>query len=269
MALLGQRPRRENFIRHYDSLGEFLTEMRKPQYARTFHSENLQRGIRTAERGDNTLNAEINALVSKVSVELPSTQDQWVADIAGACPIVPMAIAGLPDNMLRLEKVETTGVPLRIFVSVGLSAGVDNAAVRQRGIAIIALLEHVSARRNVELHLYDDSGGYGYMVGPVVRVQSTPLDTAMLAGVLADPDFERALCFPFLSGNVEGGVGWAFGMSPTVPECVRLTRLALGANPDDLLIVGAYLDQVHQIMRDPVGWVREQVALTENRVGEE
>lgn len=255
--------KRENFLKYYDSVGEFLTEMRKPQYARARHGEFIQRGIDKAERGDTSMNAEIDALVSKVSVSLPTVRDEWINDICGAVPIVPMAIAGLPDNMLRMEKVETNGVPLRVFVSVGLSAGTDNEMCRQRGIAIVALLQYLSAQRTTELYLYDDSGGAGYMVGPVIRVQSMPLDQAMLVSVLADPDFERALCFPFLTGNNQGSVNWAFDMSPSNLECQQLTRQALNANPDDLLILGGHLDYGSQMLNDPMGWIADQVKLTE------
>lgn len=259
--MIGQK--RENFLKYYDSVGELCNEMRDPKYRYTEYGENLPRAIAKAERGDTSMNARIDELVSKVSVELPSEQDQWVADVAGCAPIVPAAIAGLPDNMMRLEKIPTSGVPLRIFVSVGLSGGTNDEMCRNRGIAIVALLRHLSARRTTELWLYDDSGGLGYMVGPVVRVQSTPLDQAMLVGVLADPDFERALCFPFLTGNGQGRVGWAFGGSPAIPEIQRLTREALQANPDDLVIFGGHLDYGSQLMRDPMGWIADQIKLTE------
>lgn len=260
---------RQNFLKYYDSIGDFLREMEQPKYRSARYGQDIDRAIGKARRGDTSMNREIDALVSKCSVELPSYQDQWVQDVQGAVPVVPMAIAGLPDNMLRCERVVAPGVPLRVFVSVGLSGGMDNEMTRKRGIAIVALLQHLSAKRPTELWLYDDSGGPGYMVGPVVRVQATPLDVATLVSVLADPDFERALCFPFLTGNDQGQVGWAFGMSPSVPLCQELTRKALNANPDDLLILGGHLEYGAQILTDPMGWIADMVKLTEKTANSE
>jgi hypothetical protein len=257
-------------IEQFDSIGEFLTRIAEPRYRkhRSDWGHSHDSALSAAREGNPSCNDEIASLVDKVSVELPSTQDQWVADIAGACPIVPMAIAGLPDNMLRLEQVETSGVPLRIFVSVCLSAGCNERVVRKRGIAINALLQSVSARRPVELMIFGDMGGHGYIVTPVIRVQAMPLDQSTLTGALTDEKFMRVLMFAYAHEHHRWTGQWAWGTEPTSKEAQRKTREALGANPDDLLVYGAFITEQDLIIRDPLAWVQEQVALTEKSATE-
>lgn len=252
-------------IEQFDSIGEFLERVSAPRYRRhrSQWGHSHDSALHAAREGNPSCNDEIASLIDRVSVELPSTQDQWVSDIAGACPIVPMAIAGLPDNMLRLEKVETTGVPLRIFVSVCLSAGCSEAIVRKRGIAINALLQAVSARRAVELMIYGDMGGHRYIVTPVIRVQAMPLDQSTLTGALTDEKFLRVLMFAYAHEHADWGGAWAWSTEPTNPVAQAKTREALAANPDDLVIFGAYLSESDLIIRDPLAWVQQQVALTE------
>lgn len=255
-------------IEQFDSIGEFLTRMDNKCYRRHRSSwgHSHESALQAARDGNPSCNGEIASLVDKVSVSLPSTQDAWVNDVAGVCPVVPMAIAGLPDNMLRMEQQETSGVPLRIFVSVCLSAGCSVKIVRQRGIAINALLQAVSARRPVELMIFGDMGGSGYIVTPVIRVQSMPLDQSTLTGALTDERFLRVLMFAYAYEHAKWGGGWAWNTQPTEGRAQKLTREALGANPDDLLIYGAFLSESDLIIKDPLAWVQQQVALTEKNL---
>lgn len=263
--------------RNFDTIGEFLDHIDTPEHRR--HVSGGYAGawggtwagaIRHARNGNPSCNDEINALVDKVQCELPSTQDVWTPDVAGVCPIVPAAIAGLPDNMLRLDQQETSGVPLRIFVSLCLSGGCDNHVIRKRGIAINALLQALSARRPTELMLFGDMGGRGYLVTPVIRIQSMPLDQSTLTGALTDEQFLRQLLFAFAHANSNWHGGWAWDTPPNYGDAHKRTRAAMGANSEDLLILGAYLSESDLIIRDPLAWVQQQVALTEKTAkGEE
>jgi hypothetical protein len=265
--------------KQFDSMGEFLAEVEGNQkiaqgrFARAcngddWHGANgLREGIRIVRNGIPKFQEQVNALVDKVSVSLPSTQDAWVADIAGACPIVPMAIAGLPDNMLRLEQQETSGVPLRIFVSTAYSGGCETRMIEKRGVAILALLESIAAKRPVELLLFaefDDTNRRGLHT-PVVRVDSMPLDQTTLTAALVSPVVSRMLFMGWADANPEGfGGAWAWGgMAPNKPEAQALTREALGASPTDLVIFAAFLTESDEIIKDPLAWVQKQIALTE------
>lgn len=260
-----------NHIEYFDSIGEFLTRIDAPRYRehRSSWNHSHDSALAAASKGNPSCNDEIASLVDKVSVELPSTQDAWVNDVAGVCPVVPMAIAGLPDNMLRLEQQETSGVPLRIFVSVCLSAGCSERIVRKRGIAINALLQAVSARRPVELMIFGDMGGSGYLVTPVIRVQAMPLDQSTLTGALTDEKFLRVLMFAYAHSHARWQGQWAWDLQPTSSRAQQLTREALNANPDDLLIYGAFLSESDLIIKDPLAWVQQQVALTERNLNGE
>jgi hypothetical protein len=260
-------------LREYGSMGEFIADM--DNGAKNQHwcahpspawngARSYAEALRIIRDGIPKYQAEIQSLVDKVSVELPSMQDQWVADVAGCAPIVPAAIAGLPDNMLRLEQQETSGVPLRIFVSTVYSAGCELEMIARRGVAIMALLESLAAKRPVELMLFADLDydGRGF-ASPVVRVDSMPLDRTALTAALVSPVVSRMLMMSWCGHNAHYTGGWAWGTEPTDPTAQALTREALGAKPEDLVLFGAYLSERDLILKDPVKWVQQQVALTE------
>lgn len=270
--------------KQYDSMGEFLTELensRMPsnRFGRAengahWHGANsFREGAQIIRQGIPKFREQINSLVDKVSVSLPSTQDMWVSDVAGACPIVPMAIAGLPDNMLRMEQQETSGVPLRIFVSTAYSGGCDIDMIERRGIAIMALLESLAAKRPVELLLFaefDDETTRGFRT-PIVRVDSMPLDQSTLTAALVSPVVSRMMFMGWCTEQ-PGGFGgvWAWGgMPPNEAPGQALTREALGASPQDLVIFAAYLTESDLILKDPLKWVQQQVALTERNLNGE
>lgn len=262
--------------KNFDSMGEFLAELERGNRAGRFGrvcngprwhgASSFEEGLRIIRQGIPKFREEINSLVDKVSVNLPSLQDQWVADVAGCAPIVPAAIAGLPDNMLRLEQQETSGVPLRIYVSTVYSAGCGTDMIERRGVAILALLESLAAKRPVELLLFaelDDGHGNGFNT-PIVRVDSMPLDQSTLTAALVSPVVSRMMFMGWCEGNAGFMGTWAWGgMEPISAPAQALTREALGARPEDLVLFAAYLDESDLILRDPLEWVKQQVALTE------
>jgi hypothetical protein len=270
--------------KHYDSMGELLRELenrpsfRGGRFGEVYNGANWhgardwKHGMQIIREGIPNFQKEISSLVDKVSVNLPSTQDMWVADIAGACPIVPMAIAGLPDNMLRLEQQETSGVPLRIFVSTAYSGGCETSMIERRGVAILALLESLAAKRPVELLLFAefDDANYNGFHTPIVRVDSMPLDQTTLTAALVSPVVSRLMFMGWADSNPEGfGGAWAWGsLPPNDPQSRALTREALGAAKGDLVISAAFLTESDLILRDPLAWVTQQVALTEAHVNE-
>jgi hypothetical protein len=262
--------------KEYSSMGEFLDDARgmiaynrfgRAQHGEDWHgASSFAAGAQIIRRGIPNFRDDINSLVDKVSVSLPSTQDAWVNDVSGVCPVVPMAIAGLPDNMLRLEQQETTGVPLRVFVSTAYSGGCSRDVIERRGVAIMALLESLAAKRPVELLLFaefDDANGKGLNT-PIVRVDSMPLDQSTLTAALVSPVVSRMMFMGWCEENAGFRGGWAWGgMAPSDPRAQALTREALGASPTDLVIFAAFLDESDLILSDPLAWVQQQVALTE------
>lgn len=210
----------------------------------------------------------INALVGKCSVNLPSEQDAWVADVAGCAPIVPAAIAGLPDNMLRLEKQPVSDTPLRIFVSCMFSAMSSDEFIAQRGVAICALLETLTAKRPVELWLYvdlDAQNSRGF-ASPIVRVESMPLDQSAITAALVSPAFGRLMCQSWCYRHAHYQGGWAWGADPENKRAQELTRAELGAAPQDLVIFGGHIKSKDVILTDPAAWVAQQIKLTEDNL---
>lgn len=262
-------------IEYFDSMSEFTDDCATRRETGRFIGQaswsgarNVAHATEIVKRGLPQHNERIRKLSDAVQVDLPSTVDGWQASVQGPVPIVPAAIAGLPDCMLQPVKLETSGTPLRIFVSVASSGGCGNEVIEARGIAIIALLEALSAKRATELYLYaeyDDARALGINT-PVVRVGSMPLDTTALTAALTCPAVARVLFMHWAQTHDDGGFGglWAWGgAKPDSPETMSLTREALGATQEDLLLPAAFLDKKNLIVADPVQWVKNQVAETE------
>jgi hypothetical protein len=265
--------------KYFDSMGEFLSECESKgvpsnRFGKAYNgghwhgAYSYAEGARIIRKGIPKFRDEINSLVDKVSVSLPSEQDMWVADVAGCAPIVPAAIAGLPDNMLRLEKQETSDTPLRVYVSTVYSGGCSTDMIERRGVAILALLESLAAKRPVELLLFaelDDGDALGFN-SPIVRVDSMPLDQTTLTAALVSPVVSRMMFMGWCEQNAGFAGTWAWGgMPPNSAPAQALTREALGARDEDLVIFAAYLEESDLILRDPLAWVKEQIALTESK----
>lgn len=261
-----------SYLQQFDSIGEFLTHMEHSKYAnrRGFHGETMPQALRMAREGNPKHNAEIDSLVERVSCNLPTYTDEWMPSVSGPLPVVPAYLAGLPDNMLRCDRREVSGVPMRVFVSVCLSAGCEARVIAKRGIALNALLQQLSQRRPTELWIYLDVGCRDEgIVSPVIRVQSMPLDTSTLTAALTDEMFLRVLMFGFVHGHYNWRGTWAWGDPPTSARAQRLTREALGAAPTDLVIVGAFLSESDLIISDPTAWVQQQIDMTEKLIAEQ
>lgn len=268
--MYGQKVR----IQHFDSMGEFLADaLEARRESSRFNKGNSWNGARTfreaadiVRNGLHNAMADINSLTEQVSVELPNYQDVWEPSVQGPVPIVPAAIAGLPDNMLTMVRQDIVGVPLRIWVSTAYSSGCSDSMIYKRGVAITALLQAVSTSRPVDIMLFaefDDAGARGLHT-PVIRVQSMPLDLSTLTAALTSQCVSRCLIMGWCDTNPGGFRGtWAWGTNPRDKKERDKTRAALGVAHSDLFIPAAYLSEQDDIIKNPVKWVREQVELSE------
>lgn len=271
-------------IQAYDDIGAFFDEMQKPEYksqpSAGHHGggflDDWQGGvsgiaemIRVTREGVSKHNDAIDALRDKVQCELPSMTDCWEPSIAGVFPIVPAAIAGLPDNMLMKDQREDTGVPLKIFIGCGTGANYGERHIRARGIAMCALLQVLATRRPCEMYLYDDNGNREFgLVTPVIRIQSSPLDMATMTASLIHPGFFRILMFSWTERRFqERGYrwpgSWAHSLESSHPEAQRKTREQLGTSAQDLVFFGGANSDMTACYNNPSKWVQDQVNATE------
>jgi len=124
-------------------------------------------------------------------------------DVAGAYPMVPAFIAGVPDCMVNIGEAEIAGTQIiRIVVNISFVAGVYDSTVINRGVAILSWVDRLEAEgKRVELIALRSTEGMSSatvnrfsLMFPLKRADE-PLEIDRAAFVLAHPDMLRRLMF--------------------------------------------------------------------------
>lgn len=200
------------------------------------------------------------ALLEQVQCEVPALRSEWLPSRAGAYPVVPEALMGLPEPMRRKVSVPSERAPLRVFVDVTSSMGVPHDALARRGVACLALAMALGNERAVELVVVTGLSGR-VRAAVAVRVPSSPLDLATACVALTSAGFARGLGYA-LCRSVGAGGDWLFGEYPVGvtgrARYVARLRAALDADEHDLVVSPTMLGD--EATSDPVGFVRRGIA---------
>jgi hypothetical protein len=229
--------------------------------------ESAEQARVSARRGRPEAVAAAQALLDQVDAAgIQTYRPRWQADVMGALPDVPRYVAGAPDCMMRPDRRESESAPIKVFVSVCVSAGVSATGLQARGNALLALALKLSQSRPVELWLYADMGagagrGEKRAIIPMVAIPTGPMDLAAASYAMTAPGFLRQLCMTY--AMPEGFTGdWAWDSSPSHSEAEtayeQRLKEALGASADDVVIYGGHI--AHKLIAQPVEWVTEQLA---------
>lgn len=219
--------------------------------------------IRRALEGDPRVVPQAEALLRKVesSIELPTTE--WTPSVVGAYPMVPDALAGVPDAMRTRTRIASEQVPLNICVFGSFSQGVDAQGYKQRGIAILALVLALQRVRPITLEVFN-IGKNDYVNAAVIN--TSPMDLAT-ASVFLSSSHCMATIFYGLEYAYTGDVTWPARYSPFSSTgrsaYLNWLRGPLGLKDTDLLIEPAFF---YDFERDQAAWINKQVKkFTENQ----
>lgn len=222
-----------------------------------FGHESAEDSIRLAISGDTSRVAAAEKLLSQINAEIDVPERPWIADCAGAYPVVPDFLAGMPDCMRRRDTVESDAAPVRIFHCIEGSMALSADQMMRRGCAVLALVMALSRVRPVELLVYcsltDDRGNDSSVIA--APINSTPLDLATAAYALTSAGFVRRLVYNLARHH-------HFGRRRCGLDYPRVTGAAvaraLGGSESDLVTDrGSYSDP---LINDPVAWVNAQLA---------
>jgi hypothetical protein len=206
-------------------------------------------GMNEAEKMIDSINAE----------NVTSCQQSFVANVAGALPIVPAAIAGSPFSMLQKVDSVQLSAPIRVFASCATSAGISAADMSKRGAAIIALILKLQEVKPVQLFIIGELEGSqenGGSAIPCVRIETTPLDTTAASYALTSAAFLRQLCFEFTDSEGFNG-SWAYRESPQDKEFQDKIKAELFCTENDLYIRGGYASD--KSIQEPAAWVQDRL----------
>lgn len=144
-----------------------------------------------------------------------------IADaVAGGAVNVPALLAGTPMAMRRRQRISDELAPLTIVADTASSANISAYDLEKRGAAILALVRILSALRPVTLyagtivgsaHAGTNKDG---LLGTFTRIETSPLDLARAAFLLAHPGAARAIGYGVSMHEFKGDgsyIPWSFG----------------------------------------------------------
>jgi hypothetical protein len=224
-----------------------------------FGHETAADTLAKARRGDTALVPEAERLIAQLAAEIDVPERPWIADCAGAYPVVPDFLAGMPDCMRRRDTVEHDESPVRIFVCLTSSGSLKAEAMSRRGCAILALVMALSRIRPVELNVFS-VGRRGEKESVIVApINTAPLDLATACYVLTSAGFTRRLCYGLAQKHHfgTGGIKWPerYGADDYLPGLLR----RLGGHPETDLIIDA-ATAWDALISDPVPWINARLA---------
>lgn len=258
---------------HFDGCAEYADMVRTriptlpSYYPSGWVGETYDDTLRRAKEGDTTLVPQAEALIERLTVDAQRESRQWVADRAGAYPVVPDYLMGRPENMRRLTPQRNDRAPIKMYVGLDASAGVSAPDMVKRGTAILALALLLNAERAVEIHTLVglDTSLDGYRGAfCVVPLGTSPLDIAVACNALTSVGFWRSMGFQFLQQSPETKAvgGWEWGISPDTDALRRVyvarLREALCATAEDIIIPAVSMNDPS--VRDPLGFVQRSLA---------
>ena len=222
--------------------------------------------------GNEELAKRSAALLSQFNaVTVPSQVTRRISSPVGGRVCVPAMLSGSPVAMRRRKVVNDHAAPLDIVFNAVSSAGVDRAALERVGIAVAAMVQKLSATRQINLYVaYTALAGSSPVTAlNLVKVPTTPVNPRRLAFMLSDQIFPRVFAFAAYAKagedyaalsktkqrtNNSQYVAWPFDDSRYIDQIGDDLRAMWGN--EMLYIKGAYLDQQAKLGSDPVGWIK-------------
>lgn len=154
-------------------------------------------------------------------------------DVAGAYPIVPVAVAGDPAHMVSFEPTEKrTNQIIRLLVPRGASWRTPATCIENYGIALLSIVDSLEqAGHSVEITISKAGYKAGFKDDLLFDMRITakqagePLDLDRLAFVLAHPAFLRRLVFAIMEQHTEHRLPYVmknYGVTePLPPELIE------------------------------------------------
>lgn len=227
----------------------------------------IQAGTKTSP----TIRRRAKELMDKIDSSFRDRETSaWMPSVAGAYPVVPEFLVGMPENMRIRRPVESDIAPVRVYVETAYSAGTNETAIINAGTALAALIMRLSEERPVEVSVFtawrmrQQSGRHILWSMPL---DAHPINLSQVLDTVACKAFARTCNFNVVDAiQREAGYpgmdnretcDWAYGYNNK--DRVENLKRAFGLGPSDVLTEGGKLMDQQLLNRDPVEWVHRQL----------
>lgn len=271
-----------NEYKHFTSSQAFAAWIRErraacaieSRYGSSSRRSGVDVGLQQLEQGDETNVERARALLTEFQETIEVLQYKWEHSVAGAFPNVPAYLSNAPKSMWAKKRILSDRSPLRIWVGLTSSGGIEEEALAKRGVTLAAFAMAISGKRPVLISPYvnlgnDSSAGYRYGRGRSYArssdsytqnaliswdISTSPLVLSELLACLSSPNITRHLGLSVCC-MLNSGVTGAWHSDYANEEAMREH---LGAKPGDM-----YLPSIHlydPILNDPIKWLKTNIA---------
>lgn len=209
---LSFRPKPDDIVRVYLSLADYIRRAELPDRpgSRFGRHENwpnftgcqsYEEAFALARNGWPQGTEQMKSISGRLLMASARKQGRRVVESgpAGFAPIIPKAVAGVPDSMLRhieLDKPKSVHITVNGFIT----GGMHKDTIMRRGAAILSLYKALKAHRfAVEIDIVIPSSNHhssGHYIEVIKLVRSHQFfDLTKLAYALGHPSMFRALAF--------------------------------------------------------------------------
>jgi hypothetical protein len=147
--------------------------------------------------GDDGAVPDARKLIEQLEASLSVSTTAYESSVAGCFPNVPEYLAGEPECMFEVTRVDSDTAPLAIYIDMTTGSNVTPGQYRKRGIAVLALAMMLSTVRPISLHVCTtvaaENGRTELMKKNresysviTARVETAPLDLARAAFMLTN-----------------------------------------------------------------------------------
>lgn len=191
-------------------------------------------------------------------IPLPTRKELRVRSICGGSVSVPAALSGNPLAFRRNVVQEDPRNPVKIYVDIGISCGIEAETAQTRGRAIIAFASLLSQTRPVEViaFTYLRLSGQNREALICINLGLTPINWAKAGAVLCNTALLRDFGFRAARFALDYDQGYEKWGTQYRGDVVSDDVLKAGA--DDIVVGRAYYGS--KVATDPIGWVQDELA---------
>lgn len=236
-------------------------------YAVNREGEYYADSMTTAVTGSQRYVQKAVDLVDRIEASVERDQQVWQRDVVGAYPSVPDFLANDPECMWRREPTENDNSPIKIWVDLVTSGGIDSHIIERRGACISALILNLTARnRAVELWSMTNMHGRDGITNICIKLPSNPIDISVISYITSSAGFQRNLLFGFGYKHSGFDGGWGNALAKGTWEarsasCRKVLLKGLASDVDIVIPAIHYVDR-HKFATDDqcIAWVNAMVA---------
>lgn len=266
--MLDERPMPH--VHTYNSFGEYLEHAAKvpSQHRNSPIDGTYSDFIGKARIGSHALGEQAQQKIDELDNEglLSVGPSALGPSVVGFTPIVPAALIGHPESMLARTVISSNRSPIRILFGIGAGGWASEEAVRNRGIAITALILALQAFRPVEAWAWtanahpSNSQQVSFRRWPI---DMAPLDLASLAFQATHHDMHLSLGFSLSDwdNGTRGENSHPFPYSGKRDFIAQVARVAFECEETDLVIPRAIGNSEDPLLNSPWEWLKETIEM--------